>query len=101
MDEQALKRCYVILYNSLHINTILPYLYQEGLISDYDKEKLMHPYSIDCDRINYLTLILPRRGDGWLDTFIKCLEKTSQGTGHSKIVQELESARKGRYYHNS
>jgi len=101
MDVQAFNKCYAVLYNSLDIKAIYPFLVKQGLTTQSDKETLTHPYSTNFDKINHLTEILPKKGDGWLDKFIKCLEESSEGTGHSKMVKELKIAREGKHYHNS
>ena len=45
-------------------------------------------------KIQYLLDVLPSKGENWFDKFIECLQKTSDGNGHEKIVRELEYAKK-------
>ena len=93
MDQRALNKCHVILANSLDVQTILPHMIARLLLTSNEIDTLINPYVTNFHKVNYLVQILPRKGNGWLDTFIDCLESTSEGTGHSKIAQELKNAK--------
>ena len=87
------NKCSVILFHSLDVSTISPHLVKHQLVTESDSEKLDNPYISDVDKIDYLIQILPRKGNGWLEKFIQCLDETSEGTGHCKIVKELKRAK--------
>ena len=93
MDEQVFNKCSVILFHSLDVSTISPHLVKHQLVTKSDSEKLDNPYISDVDKIDYLIQILPRKGNCWLEKFIQCLDETSEGTGHCKIVKELKRAK--------
>ena len=92
-DTGALLACHVILNNLLDVNTILPYMNRYQLLTRDENEKLTNPYTTTSDKVNYLVEILPRKGNGWLDKFILCLDDSTEGTGHSKIIEELKHAK--------
>ena len=93
MDEQVFNKCSVILFHSLDVSTISPYLVKHQLVTESDSEKFDNPYISDVDKIDYLIQILPSKGNCWLEKFIQCLDETSEGTGHCKIVKELKRAK--------
>ena len=92
-EEQALLQCDVILYHSLDITVICPLLMEKKLLTPDESEVLESTLSY-ADKIEHLLNMLPRKGNQWWDKFINCLEETSDGTGHRKIVRELEHAKK-------
>lgn len=93
MDEkEALNQCSVVVFNSLDTSVICPVLYANNLLTDRELERLKLPLSYP-ERIQYLLDIMPRKRE-WFDKFVKCLQETSDGTGHGKIVKELERAKK-------
>ena len=93
-DTRALLDCHVILTNSLDVNTILPHMNKYNLLTRPENEKLTNPYNTTSDKVNYLVEILPRKGNGWLDKLICCLKDSTEGTGHSKIIEELQQAKR-------
>ena len=93
MAEQALNQCSAILFNSLDVSKISAVLKKNGLITDFEEEKLLLPHTSHRDKIAFLLDMLPRKGGQWWDEFIKCLNETSKGTGHGKIAKELEGGK--------
>ena len=93
VNKQAFDKCYIILHNSLNVQRIVPNLMKKGLLTQDDKKRLNDPDTVDYEKVEYLTKILPRKGDHWLDKFLTCLTETSEGTGHCKIVKELKHAK--------
>lgn len=108
MDEKAFYQYRAVLHNSLDVQAVLPFLIKHRLLTQCDKDKLKNPYVPNSEKVNYLMEMLPREADHWLDDFIQCLEESSEGTGHSKIVKELRHAKqlepqetkKGYYKHS-
>ena len=94
MDENAFNKCHVILTESLNVQCIFPHLCANDLLTQDEKETLIVRCLTTHEKINKLMEILPRKGNGWLDKFILCLQSTSEGTDHSNIVQKLRHTRK-------
>ena len=94
MAKKAFHLCSAILYNSLDVSIISPVLKKNGLITDADKEQLLQRHTSHRDKIVFLLDMLPEKGGQWWDEFIKCLNETSEGTGHGKIAKELEGGKK-------
>lgn len=44
-------------------------------------------------KMEKLLAVLPRKGQGFLDTFISCLKASSDGTAHDELAGRLEEAR--------
>lgn len=99
MEQQALIHCSAILLHSLDIPVILNHLLKDQLVTQDEAERLGDDSDIsDVNKVNYLIQILPKKGGDWLNTFIKCLNETTEATGggggHGKIVKELQNALK-------
>ena len=93
MDEEVLGRCHAILFNSLDTSLISPLLYSNKLLTSNEYDMLESPIRSHSDKIRSLLSILPGK-DQWFDKFLDCLKETSDGTGHCKIVRELEHAKR-------
>ena len=91
-DKQAFNKCYFILCNSLNVEVIMPKLVEENLLTEHDEKELTN-LDANFEKVEYLTKVLPKKGTPWLDKFLKCLGETLDGTGHCKVVKELESVR--------
>lgn len=93
MDGKILHECSAVLCNSLDIEKILPYLSESCLLTNDELTRLHNPYMSNVEKVGFLIDALPMKGADWFDKFIDCLSKTTEGTGHSKILQELKHAR--------
>jgi len=91
VEERLLQECAVIITRKLDISTILSYLLQSGLLTRKDQQFLLNPMRTDDDKVYYLLYNLPRKADGWFDSFLECLRDSKEGTGHKDIVDALEA----------
>ena len=93
MDKEALGKCSAILCNSLDVRTIAPLLYHKNLLTQEELDMLYYTFASNVEKVRLLMNTLPTKGTGWFDTFIDCLERTTHGNGHGKVLQELLYAR--------
>lgn len=77
----------------LNIRTILPYLIEEGLLTNQERDILLSDSRTDNEKINNLMTWLPRKGSDSLERFTKCLKKSSEGTSHAKIADIIMNAK--------
>ena len=93
--EELLHACNVQIHAWLHMETIFPYLVQENLFTQGEKEKLCGLSSTltsDKDKIDYLVeKVLPKKGKTALSRFVKCLECTASGTGHIDLANLIKA----------
>ena len=93
--EKLLHACSVQIHALLHMEMIFPYLVQENLLTQGEKEKLCSLSSTlvsDDAKIDYLVeKVLPKKGKTVLSRFIKCLECTASGTAHIELAEFIKS----------
>ena len=90
--RQALNACHVELRQYLDPQTILPNLNAKGLLTSNEEESLQN--GTTQAKVDKIKELLPTKGEGWWDKFIDCLKETTQGTGHSTLLECLEDALK-------
>ena len=95
MDKQVFHKCSGVLFHSLDISEICPYLRDYQLITKDEVKKLEDHYTSDVDKINYLIDILSKKENQWLEEFIECLYETSEIIGHRKIIKQLKHVKQG------
>ena len=79
--------------SSLNIRAILPYLITNGLITREEREVLLKDCYTDDYKTNQLMTWLPKKGPDVTEKLIKCLEESSEGTGHRALAKKLQSLR--------
>ena len=93
--EKLLHACSVQIHALLHMETIFPYLVQENLLAQGEKEKLCglsSTFTSDDAKIDYLVeKVLPKKGKTALSRFVKCLECTASGTAHIELADFIKS----------
>ena len=70
------------------METVFPYLVQEDLLTQGERDKLCSlssAFSSDDEKITYLVEVLPKKGKTVLPRFLKCLESTASGTAHLEL----------------
>ena len=68
---------------------MLPHLYSEDLLSDNEFEILSNSHRTRQEKINTLINGLPSKGSDFLIKFVGCLLKTTNGTGHEKLANDI------------
>ena len=89
MENAAFRACSTIITEKLDVKSIYPELNSHHLLTQKDQQLLINPMHDDYDKIMYLLHRLPRKADGWFDTFIQSLNRTSANTGHGNIADSL------------
>lgn len=96
--KKLLCACNVQIHALLHMETVFPYLVQENLLTQGEKDKLCSLSSFlssDESKITYLVeRVLPKKGRTVLPRFLKCLESTASGTAHKELAEFIKT--KGR-----
>ena len=76
------------------MESIFPYLVQEDLLTQGEKEKLCclsSTLTSDDTKINYLMeKVLPKKGKTALPRFLKCLVSTASGTAHVELADFIK-----------
>ena len=58
-------------------------------MTTYDREKLINASITNCEKVQHLLSVLPKKDKGWLTKFLDCLCKSTDGTGHAGLAQKL------------
>ena len=87
----VLNKCIKYIQNFLDIDAVLPPLIQKDMLTTEESETLsdINNHYTRKKKINYLTMILPRKGFQWFENFIAALTESSNGTGHMDVVRAL------------
>lgn len=92
ISERVLQKCHLKLRKELNVPILLPYLNKYHLITaDVHEELILQ--TTNATKVERLVAELPRMGDNFLDSFIKCLRDSVEeepGTCHGQIANELE-----------
>ena len=80
-----LRGCHMFLLRNLELGELVSYLYQEGVISEYEQEEILTGQSRSA-RVNKLLLLLPTRGPDGFDKFLKGLKLSKQ----DHVAERLE-----------
>ncbi len=79
------------LLGSLNIDSLLPHLQKERLLTHEEFEALIHPLKTGLEKKNILLSILPSKGEHAYDRFLTCLTNSDDHSGHSYLVKLLTS----------
>ena len=89
-QERLLSACNTQFHDLLNLEVLFPYLVQEALLTRYEKERLqsLSPVFPDDDaKIDHLLKILPTKGRNALKRFVRCLQRTEDGTAHDELIR--------------
>ncbi len=78
----------------MNVQSLLPYLQQEGLLTPNEYEKLSQAFihnQTSREQNQYLLGILPSKGEKACERFIKCLSLAKDHSGHARLVKLLTS----------
>ena len=71
------------------IEAIYPYLNEQGLLSDHERDILQNPYHTRQFKIDKLLQWIPIKGDGAVDMFVHCLQRSSHEAISHKELADL------------
>ncbi|XP_065888385.1 death domain-containing ATP nucleosidase-like isoform X3 [Dysidea avara] len=90
LHRKALHQCSVELHSKLNPDSIVPYLQRDNLLTDNEENILTDSSKYRKDKINSIISMLPTKGSGWWEKFIKALRNTTTGTAHNEVADKLE-----------
>ena len=89
-QERLLRVCNTRFHDLLNLEVLFPHLVQEGLLTRREKERLhslSQAFPDDDSKIDYLLMILPTKGKNALRRFMRCLNRTEDGTAHDELIR--------------
>ncbi|XP_019854047.1 PREDICTED: uncharacterized protein LOC109583247 [Amphimedon queenslandica] len=89
VQKKVIKSCSGDLHRYLDITAVLPHLYAKELLSDEEFDVLSSNYLTRQYKINALIKGLPLKGSTFLDDFLQCLHKSTDGTGHKELFNKI------------
>ena len=90
LHRKALHQCSVELHSKLNPDTIVPFLLCDNLLTDNEENVLTDSSKYRKEKINFVISMLPTKGSGWWEKFIKALRSTTTGTAHNEVADKLE-----------
>ncbi len=89
--KKALQSCNHELIVCMNVQSMLPYLQQEALLTTNEYEKLTQAVKTPSEQNQYLLGILPTKGERACERFVKCLSLANEHSGHAHLVTLLSS----------
>jgi len=96
LEEKALCFCHELLRRKLNVREIFPHLNQRELLTRHDKDTLQNKCFSNDEKVDYLVHHLPSKGENWWRLFISSLKRSSAGTGHGELANQLELRLEGK-----
>ena len=87
--SKLLQKCSCELMRSLNVDSLLPYLQREQLVTHQEFVHLIHPNRTNYEKKQFLLSILPSKGENAYKRFICCLSEDTEHTGHAYLVELL------------
>ncbi|XP_064390161.1 uncharacterized protein LOC135338050 isoform X3 [Halichondria panicea] len=87
--RDLLKECSHELFSSLNVDSLLPHLQKERLVTHEEFQTLIHPSKTSQEKKNFLLSILPSKGENAYEGFLTCLTNADDHSGHSYLVKLL------------
>ena len=79
---------------TLNVPALIPLMGKHDLLTVKECQEI-HSKSTDSDKIDHLVhCVLPRKGKGAYQKFIKCLELETQHLGHPELVSKIKKTAK-------
>jgi len=91
IQKEALETCHPILTRKLNADILQPLLQRKQLLTVYDCQYLQSDSRTHEEKTEYLVKILPRKQKRWFQSFLWCLNQSTNGTGHDMIYEVLVS----------
>ena len=91
LSVTALHRLHNTIRKSVTMNSLIPSLNEENLLTVDDLAILRLSSTTEFEKVDYLVSSLPRKGDFW-DKFIRSLRNPDSliGTSHGEVADKLE-----------
>ena len=90
--EELLMKYNSELMKSLNVNSLLPHLQCEQLLTSAEVDFLISTQKTNYDKKQYLLSILPSKGENAYERFVRCLSQDTEHSGHADLVKKLTRA---------
>ena len=91
-QRSALNAEHSNIRGSLNVESMVQFLNSESLLTSDETYKLMNTSQPLGEKVDFLVCILPRKGSGWWDKFLHCLDESSTRPGlgvHKELANQL------------
>ena len=78
---------------SLNVNSLLPHLQCEDLLTSEELDFLVSIHKTNFDKKQFLLSILPSKGENAYKRFVRCLSQDTEHSGHADLVKMLTSTK--------
>ena len=90
-QRRVLNRSHQRLRRGLDVESVYPYLNEQGLLSEHERDIVLNPYHTRQFKIDKLLQWIPMKGNGALDKFIDCLRRSStEARGLEELADLLQ-----------
>ena len=90
--EEFKRKYYSECVKYLSLCPLIPYLVQEGLLTNDENEKLTNPQYSETEKIQYLlSSVLGKKGPDVVQCFKRCIARETQHKGHVHLTTLFHS----------
>ena len=79
---------------AIDVNTILPFMVKNGLLSSSQHQYFLNPYHTTYDKQNKLTCIAVTLNEDCVERFLQCLQETSEYEPHETLLKKIRIGKK-------
>lgn len=88
--SQCLKEHHCRIIEYLDVNTLLPHLWEKGLLTPNERDMLDSMHTTPRKQARYLMRILPGKGKLGFKRFLECLHEEKYHLGHEDLIKCLD-----------
>ena len=88
--SQCLKEHHCKIIEYLDVNTLLPHLWEKGLLTPNERDILDSMHTTPRKQARYFLKILPGKGKHGFKRFLECLRDEKYHLGHEDLVKCLD-----------
>ena len=92
--SDSLKPFTTDINSAVDVETVLPYMVKNGLLSSSQHQDLLNPYHTSNAKKHQLTCIIVTLDEDCVEKFLQCLEETSHYEPHETLLKKIRNSKK-------
>ena len=89
----SLKSFTTDIYSAIDVDTILPFMVKNGLLTPSQHQYFLNPYHTFNDKQNKLTCIAVTANEECVEKFLLCLQETSYYKPHETLLKRIRDGK--------
>ena len=89
----SLKPFTTDIYGAIDIDTILPYMVKNSLLTSNDHQYFLNQYHTSHEKQQKFTCIVVTANEGSVEKFLECLSETSHYEPHEILLKKIRNSK--------